>query len=250
MIEIITFLTIITMTLLTTRIGAVALSLTGLSDTVARFQARSALSGVGFTTTEAESITSDHRRRKIIMKLMLIGNVGIVSLVATGLLSFMHISKNFKDWRTVSVFLAGLALLWFLATSKTMEKLLRKFIQKFFRKYTTLTSRNYEDILRLNGNFVLVEIPVTPKSWLNNKTISETKLHMEGIVILGIHRASGDYIGIPQKETLFKTGDLITLYGHSEQITKLHNRKAGEKGEESHLKSIKNNKEMIAENPK
>jgi len=248
MIEIITFLTIITMTLLTTRIAAVALSLTGLSDTIARFQARSALSGVGFTTSEAESITTDHRRRKIIMKLMLIGNVGIVSLVATGLLSFMHLSHNYKHMPSVSVFLAGLAVLWFLATSKTMEKILRKLIQKFFRKYTSLASRNYEDILRLNGNFVLVEIPVNLKGWLENKTLSESKLDLEGILVLGIHRDSGDYIGIPQPDTLFKAGDLVTLYGHSEQITKLNNRKADHKGEESHLKSIKNNKEMIADN--
>ena len=250
MIEIITFLTIITMTLLTTRIAAVALSLTGMSDVSARFQARSALSGVGFTTSEAESITTDHRRRKIVMKLMLIGNVGIVSLVATGLLSFIHLSKNYKHLPSVSVFLTGIGILWFLATSKTMEKVLRKLIQKFFRKYTSLASRNFEDILRLNGHFVLVEFPVNPKSWLENKTLENSKLDLEGILVLGIRRDSGEYIGIPQPNTLFKAGDLVALYGHSEQITKLNKRKAGQRGEASHLKGIKNNKELIAENPK
>ncbi len=42
--------------LIVTRIAAVALMSTGLSREAARFKARSAFSGVGFTTSEAETI--------------------------------------------------------------------------------------------------------------------------------------------------------------------------------------------------
>ena len=220
-----------------------------MSDTSAKFQARSALSGVGFTTAEAETIMADHRRRKIIMKLMLIGNVGFMTLIATSLLSFIHLSKNYKHWPSVTVFMLGLGFLWFLASSKAMEKTLRKIIQKFFRKYTSLGVKNYEDLLRLNGNFVLAEIAVNQNGWLKDKTMSEAKLDKEGVLVLGIHRASGEYIGIPQTDTIFKAGDWITLYGHSGQIEGINRRIAGHKGEASHMKGVRNHEEMIAENP-
>ncbi len=248
MIEIITFLTVITMTLLATRIAAVALSLTGMSDTSAKFQARSAFSGAGFTTSESEIIMTDPRRRKIILKLMLIGNVGFVAIMATGILSFMHL-KNDKSLVSIIVFLAGLGFLLFLALSKTMEKYLRKIIQKYFKKHTSFYVKNYENLLCLNGEFILAEIPVEKNDWLENKSLEAAKLDEEGVLVLGIRKTSGEYIGIPQGDTVFQLDDSIILYGHSEQIDEINKRSAGHKGEVSHIEGIKTNEEMVAENP-
>jgi hypothetical protein len=50
---------------------------------VARFQALSAFSGTGFTTREAERIVNHPRRRKIVIYLIMLGNAGIVSVIAT-----------------------------------------------------------------------------------------------------------------------------------------------------------------------
>jgi hypothetical protein len=54
MIAVVSLLTVITVSVLITRIATVALSHTGLSRESARFQARSAFTGVGFTTSESE----------------------------------------------------------------------------------------------------------------------------------------------------------------------------------------------------
>lgn len=248
MIGIITFLTIITLTLLTTRIAAVALSLTGMSDISAKFQARSALSGAGFTTSESETIMQDPRRRKIIMKLMLIGHVGFVAIMATGVLSFIHI-KNDESWISIIVFIAGLVFLLFLTLSKTTDKFMRKIIQKFFREHTDFIENDYENLLCLNGKFILAEIPVEKDDWLENKSLENAKLDLEGVLVLGIKRNSGEYIGIPQGDTIFQVGDSITLYGHSEQIDDINSRSVGRKGENSHIEGIKTNKEMVTKNP-
>jgi len=248
MIGIITFLTIITLTLLTTRIAAVALSLTGMSDVAAKFQARSALSGAGFTTSESEEIMKDPRRRKIISKLMLVGHVGFVAIMATGVLSFMHI-KSDKGWASIIVFLAGLGFLLFLTLSKTTDKFLRKIIQRFFREHTGFAVNDYENLLCLNGKFILAEIPVEKDDWLENKTLANAKLDEEGVLVLGIRKTSGDYIGIPQADNVFQLNDIITLYGHSEQIDEINKRLAGHKGEISHIEGIKTNEEMVAESP-
>ncbi|MEL7419682.1 MAG: potassium transporter TrkA, partial [Cyanobacteria bacterium J06555_3] len=70
----ISVLVAITLSLLITRIATEALTLTGLSRTSARFQARSAFTGTGFATSESEAIVKHPLRRRIIMWLMFLGN--------------------------------------------------------------------------------------------------------------------------------------------------------------------------------
>ena len=64
------------------RVGAVALELTGLSKEIADFQSLSAFSRTGVTTREAELIVSHPRRRGIVSALMILGNAGIVAMIA------------------------------------------------------------------------------------------------------------------------------------------------------------------------
>ena len=56
MLPIVSILVIVGLSLLVTRIASVALVHTGLGREAARFQARSAFTGVGFTTSESETI--------------------------------------------------------------------------------------------------------------------------------------------------------------------------------------------------
>ena len=76
------------------RLAAVALRLTGLPEQNARFQAMSALTGTGYTTTEAEMIVNYPIRRKIIAWLMIFGNLGIVSVLST--LMIHHLSARMR----------------------------------------------------------------------------------------------------------------------------------------------------------
>jgi len=68
-----TVLVVAVISLLITRVATVAFVLTGMSQEAARFQARSALTGTGFTTTESESVVGHPVRRRIVMALMLLG---------------------------------------------------------------------------------------------------------------------------------------------------------------------------------
>jgi len=228
MFAIISFLIIISMTLITTRLAAVMLSLTGMSDVSAKFQARSALSGAGFTTSEAESIMAHPRRRKIIMRLMLIGNVGFVTLISTSILSFSHVSTNYKHWPSITALLVGLGFLWFLATSKMVEKQMRKVMQRFVKNHTDFIRTDYENLLCLNGNFILAEILIHKNDWLGNKTLKEAQLDKKGILVLGILKSTGTYIGVPKGDTVFQHGDSITLYGHTKQLNEINKNRENE----------------------
>ena len=87
-IGIITLVATLVISLLVTRIGAVALTLTGLSKDSARFQARSAYTGVGFTTSESEQVVNHPVRRRILGFLMLTGNIGIAVVIASMMATF------------------------------------------------------------------------------------------------------------------------------------------------------------------
>jgi len=62
-IGIVAFLIVLALSLVLTRVATVALAMTGLSHEVAKFQARSAFTGTGFTTREAENVV-DHPVRR------------------------------------------------------------------------------------------------------------------------------------------------------------------------------------------
>ncbi|MBU3958657.1 MAG: potassium transporter TrkA, partial [Candidatus Omnitrophica bacterium] len=66
MIPLFGLLTIIVLSIIVVRFGAIALELTGLSPEIASFQAQSAFSGAGFTTSESETIVTHPLRRRII----------------------------------------------------------------------------------------------------------------------------------------------------------------------------------------
>ena len=88
---------IIGVSYLIVRIATVALTLTGMDEEKARFQALSAFTGTGFTTTEAEIVVKHPVRRKIVMTLMVLGNAGLASVIASLILSLaVHKAKSLK----------------------------------------------------------------------------------------------------------------------------------------------------------
>ena len=90
MLAVFTLFIIIVLSIIINRVATIALVHTGLPIDSASFQARSALTGAGFTTTESEEVMNHPVRRKIIGWLMLIGNAGIVTIISTLILTFIN----------------------------------------------------------------------------------------------------------------------------------------------------------------
>ena len=67
MIAVLTLVVVVLLSLVITRMATVALTLTGMSSEAARFQARSALTGAGFTTSESEAVVNHPVRRRIVL---------------------------------------------------------------------------------------------------------------------------------------------------------------------------------------
>lgn len=215
---IVALLVAVGLALLVTRIATVALTLTGLSRESARFQARSAFSGSGFTTTEAESVVTHPVRRRIVMLLMLLGNVGIVTVVATLVLSFIEQPSGSQKW--VAVYLiAGLVILWIIALSGWVDREMSKVIEWALGKWTRLEVRDYESLLHVATGYGVAEAMVDADGFLAGKTLAELKLRQRGILVLGIHRRNDGYEGAPKADTRIESGDTLIVYGQGPDIS-------------------------------
>jgi len=109
---VIAFLAVLALSILITDLATSALILTGLSHESARFQARSAFTGTGFTTKESEKIVNHPVRRRIVAWLMVARSAGLVTIIISLILSFA-VSGTYQErlWRLIYL-VAGVALLW------------------------------------------------------------------------------------------------------------------------------------------
>ena len=109
------FIVTIAISFVAVRIGGIAFSLTGLESSLARFQALSCFTGTGFTTRESELILSHPKRRRIISILMIIGNAGMVAVIAGLVSSFLTATSIWAVLRLV-ILVVALYLIYLIAT--------------------------------------------------------------------------------------------------------------------------------------
>jgi len=244
MTAIISLLVVLALSLLITRVATVALTLTGLSREAARFQARSAFSGVGFTTSESEQVVSHPVRRRIVLLLMLLGNAGVVSALASLVLSVISLERG-PLWPRLAALLGGVALLWWLAWSRWVDRWLSRLIRWALARWTTLDVRDYPALLNLSGGYKVAELQVKPGDWLAGKTLAEMRLRDEGVLVLGIQRADGTYIGAPRGWTEVRPGDTLILYGRAELLSELDRRCSGAEGDRAHAAAVAAQQELL-----
>ncbi|MCP4177744.1 MAG: potassium transporter TrkA [bacterium] len=238
MIGVISLLLIVSLSLFVTRIATLVLMMTGISRPIAEFQSRSAYSGAGFTTHEAEAIVNHPVRRKIIYSLMFLGNLGIATVVATIILSVLNSYNSQQWWTHVLILACGAAFLSILTYSKRFDNWINKIIYKSLKRYTKLEIKDYLSILHLHSGYSISEFSIEPRDWLSGKTLRETEISKEGVLVLGIKRKNGDYIGTPQSDTKITEGDTLIIYNHTDKLEELASRHSGKKGEKAHADAI------------
>jgi len=234
LLPILSLLVVLALSLIIIRVATMALMLTGLSRESARFQAHSAFTGVGFTTKEAESIVEHPVRRHIVMALMLLGNVGIATAIATLMVTLMSAERS-ENWRLGLVVLSvGLLALWLLATSRWIERQLNRPIAYALRRFSHLDVRDYVSLLELANGFRVTELEVEPYDWMAGKTLVQLGLAREGVLVLGIRRRDGNYIGAPSGDSKISDYDTLVIYGPSHRLEELDCRCAGPAGDQAH----------------
>lgn len=242
---IISLLLVISISILITRVATVSLTLTGLSREAARFQARSALSGTGFTTTEAEKVVNHPVRRRIVLLLMLVGNAGIVTAASALILGFVGSQSTSPLWLRIGLLIAGISGLWTVAQSQWVDRRLSRLIEWALRRYTRLDVRDYSSLMHLGGEYRIGELQIEADDWLVGKSLAGSQLRAEGILVLGIYRSDGGYIGAPRSDRKVLPGDVLVIYGRIAALQRLDERKTGARGTAEHRKAIAEQKKII-----
>jgi hypothetical protein len=227
----ITLFIVLTLSLVVTRVATVALTLTGLSRESARFQARSAFTGAGFTTSESELIVRHPVRRRIVMLLMLLGNAGLVAAVGSLLLTFVGTGAVLPWWARLLLLGAGIVVLWVIAMSPLVDRLVSRLTVQAMRRWKRLDISDYAQLLHLGGEYTVVELPVREGDWLAERTLQELRLRREGMMTLAVQRGDGTFLGVPPMDTRLKPGDLLVVYGRSGSIAALERRRASPEGD-------------------
>ena len=238
MAALISVLLAITLSLLITRIATEALTLTGLSRTSARFQARSAFTGTGFATSESEAIVKHPLRRRIIMWLMFLGNAGFITLISSLVLTFVSTSSAEDGLSRLFYLLIGIGVLWLLATNRAFNRILTRLVRTALRRWTDLDLQDYARLLHLKGKYQVTKIEVDEYNWLANKKLKELRLPDEGIAVLGIERRDRIYIGTPYGDNCICPGDTLIVYGRKAALIELDVRLDDIEGEQAHQKAV------------
>ena len=241
-------LIVLTVSLIVNRIASMALMFTGLSREAARFQARSAFSGVGYTTRESENIVNHPVRRRIVMILMLLGNIGVATVVATVVLSFSSTvgATPYQQVIALCSLTLGLVVVWGIFSSRWVEKRMNRVIAWALKTFTDLEIRDYVSLLQLADGYSVSEMIVEPRHWLAGGVLSDLRLSDEGILVLGIHRNAAGYKGIPRADDIISPGDTLILYGRLDHIRALDQRRRGSSGDKQHALGVQRQAEAEA----
>ncbi len=193
------------------RIATVILKLTGMDDQTSRFQAISAFTGTGFTTKEAETILEDRIRRRTIIVLMVLGKVGIVSVIAGLFLSFGKNNLSDDLWKAV-ILLVFIFILYKITSLKGFSRALNRLIEKGIVARGIIGQKTMEELFHLPKGYGLTQLTITAETKENGLSLAKAGFIDRNILVLSIERKS-KLISFPHANDVLEEGDKLLCYG-------------------------------------
>ncbi len=193
------------------RIASVAMRLTGLPDSVARFQCLSALTGTGFTTHESEMIVNYPIRRRILVFLMILGNLGLVSVSATFIVAMVDVHEDaaaiFAQLLTIA---AAIGIVVMMTCYRPLDRFMCDLIGKLLIRFTDLGKRRYQRILQLDDGYSIAEHTFHGEA---GQTIDSLENAENPITFLAVRNGKDrDFHQIGERLDLLP-GDILICYG-------------------------------------
>ena len=228
------FIIVVIASFIIVRIGAIAFQLTGLEWSLAKFQSLSCFSGTGFTTREAELVTGHPQRRRIATVLIVLGNAGFITMIATGLSALNPentllgwLAKSFLPflplwsvrWVNMGVIAIAVFAVYKVFTNKKFTKKITDYFKKIILKKELFKPATFEELLMLADGFGISKINIKTNDRLIEKTLGQSALRQNNITVLAIVR-NDETIPNPPAETKIRAGDELISFGQLENIRK------------------------------
>jgi len=226
--NLILFILTLAVSFIVVRVGAIAFQLTGLEWSLAKFQALSCFSGTGFTTREAELITGHPHRRKIASILMVLGNAGLVTMVATVANSLRPRVIGSSPW--LSLVWGGLGPLlnlliiavaiygtWRVLGKGLLAKRLTDYLRSRIQASGMVEPISFEELLVSTGGYGVARAEVREGSPVIGKTLATSGLRSRDITVLVV-RKGDEAMPNPPAATCIACGDKLLCFGNFDRI--------------------------------
>ena len=214
-----TFLVVALMSLLFTRVATGALIATGMPPEAASFQARSAFTGAGFTTTEAENVVNHPVRRRVISTTMFVGNLGVPTLVVTVTLGFLAPGPGGISTRAL-VLGAGAAITVVLAFSRPVTNLFvalgRRGTEPLLRRSLT---GGAVPLLSLSEDHQIVALHLSADMPL--RSVRGLQQALPRLRVLGVRPGGrrGQFVSGPPSDIELHAGDDLVVLAHKDVLS-------------------------------
>ena len=198
--------------------------LTGLPAEKARFQVISLLTGTGFTTRESEMILSSRRRRRLARITMLFGYVFNITIVSAFINVFLSM-KVVQVGTHIFGFLIPLGTVALIFICMRVPKIhawvdhfLRQQADRIFNRKETFNAVMLVDNIS-SESIAQVTLRHIPEEY-RGVSLAGTQLRAEtGILVMLVERKGGKPVPAGA-ETVFETGDKLTVFGNYKTICK------------------------------
>ena len=208
---------------------SVAFKLTGLATKKIKLQVASLFTSTGFTTQESELITNDDRRRRIAVTCMYTGHifsVVIMGLVINVVIQIINAldktleARTFTEWYFI-VFYVSLFI--FLLVLVIKIPAINKRFQRLLENIAISASKrnrhsNIITVLDFYGKNAICEVLLNKlPEFADGVSLFEMKLTKKYVInILSIKR--GKRMVDVTKDTMFRKGDILVIYGYINDI--------------------------------
>jgi len=226
------FISVLIISFIIVRIGAIAFQMTGLEWSVAKFQALSCFTATGFTTREAEMITTHPRRRRIATVLIVLGHAGLVTMIATFANSLrprveelpipllpIDIPKSALPLINLAVILVAIYVIYKVFTNTKFAQRLTNALRKRIVKSDIIKPVTCEELVIATGGYGVSKIQIRKGHPVLDKALSESELRKDDITVLAIIRADKT-IPNPIADTKIISGDELICFGKLVNIRK------------------------------
>jgi hypothetical protein len=149
----------------------------------------------------------------------------------------------------LGVITVGLAVVWLISRRRFVDQAVTRIITRALARWTDLEVKDYARLLEIGGGYTVAQIEVQAEDWLCARTLRALRLNEEGVLVLGIRRRDGAYLGSPGADTEIGEGDLLTCYGLEATLRDLAERTRGPDGRASHRAAVEEYRQIAQAEP-
>ena len=201
------------------RIGGFALQLTGIEGDVARFQALSAFSGTGFTTTEAERVVRHMTRRRIVTILIILGNAGLVTIIATLVATFTQVTDYSWFFIRLAIIIVAILILYRLVVTSRFGNRILVLVRKPLLQRILREAPAVEEVFNVGKDWGVNLVMIKEKSKNIGRSLADVMAE-EDLEILAVDRAD-EFLPRPDRKEKILEGDRLLVYASGKAVRQL-----------------------------